>query len=187
MNVLVATRNKDKFSIVKTLIESIVPDIQLEALNSTALKGDVIEVGTIEQRATKKTEYFLDKLDLSIETTTYEAVLGIAVGKASVSPHSQELTDQILEDIWPIKTPLLIWRAYALARFGKVTRVEITTVPFEYKGNQNNISREVGRYPLSYVIGPIGVDRCVSEQSEAETNIHNLKHSKDSVSRLFAY
>lgn len=128
---------------------------------------------------------------MSGKATTYDAVLGvdddIAVAKAPATPHSQEMTDQILEDRWPVKTPISIWRAYALARAGEITRVEITTVPFEYKGNQNNINREVGRYPLSYVIGPIGADRCVSELSGTEENTHNLKHSKVALSNLFVY
>ena len=44
MNLLVATRNKDKYDIVRRMVEAIIPDAHTVSLDEADVGGDVVEV-----------------------------------------------------------------------------------------------------------------------------------------------
>lgn len=152
MKILVATRNADKFKIVKDLVEFIVPDAQVVSLSEAQVPGDVVEVGTIEQRAVQKAEYFAGRVEHSARPDEFDCILavddGLQVGNSTPTPNSKELTDRILATEWPVGTPIAVVRAFALIRTGELTRVETTFVPFEFIGNPSSVRRSEGMYPL---------------------------------------
>lgn len=189
MQILLATRNKDKFIIVKSMIESIVPDSYLISIDDANLKGDVVEVGTIQDRARQKARYFIDKLE-EAGREDFDAVLGIddglSIGGNQASPNSKELTDKILRGEWPVGTSVDIVRAYALIRRGEQPRIEVTRVPFVFSGNVQGQSRREGSYPLSGVVSIPGDARTVSELPKAEEDAYNLTHSAPALEHLFS-
>jgi hypothetical protein len=190
MKVLVATTNQDKFGIVKRMVESLVPDARLFSLAEADVPGDVVEVGTMSQRAVQKAEYFVERLKKSERLTEFDAVLaiddGLSISRVEAQPHSQELTDRILKSEWPVGTRVDVVRAFALIKRGETARVEVTTVPFRFVGNTSGIVREKGKYPLSYVLAPDGQTAPVAHLSVADEDSFNLKYSVEVLLRLFA-
>lgn len=189
MRVLVATRNYDKFGIVRRMVECVVTDAHLQALSDTNIPGDVVEVGSIVERAAQKAEYFQDRLEHSGRSDEFDAVLaiddGLRVGEDEPTPNSKELTDKILRGEWPKGTPITVVRAFALIRSGERVRTEVTEVPFDFLGNPSGVTREKGRYPLSQVLAPRGMDVSVSALPREIEDRFNLSHSTEAIKRLF--
>ncbi len=61
LSILVATRNEDKFEIVRRLIQPFIGGSLLISLNSTKIDGDVVESGSINERAIQKALYFHER------------------------------------------------------------------------------------------------------------------------------
>jgi hypothetical protein len=118
MKVLVATRNRDKFEVVRQMVEQVISDATLISLSQANVSGDVLEVGTVPQRARQKAEYFVERLGRSERTDEFDAVLavddGIRIAEGDVTPHSQEITDRILNGDWPPGTVITVVRAFGL-------------------------------------------------------------------------
>lgn len=190
MEILVATRNVDKYHIVRRMIEAAVPDAFLASLEDAQVPGDVVEVGTIQERAVQKAVYFSSQLELLGRDDEFEAVLavddGMSIDGQEASPNSKELTDEILGGRWPVGTSVAIVRALALVKRGERPRVETTTVPFTFSGNDANTRRESGRYPLSEVLTPEGEARPVCHLSQEEEDRFNLRHSAEAIEALFS-
>lgn len=190
MKILVATSNQDKFAIVRRMVETLVPDARLFSLAETHVTGDVVEVGTISERAVQKAEYFVERLKRSDRLDEFDAVLaiddGLSIAKREAQPYSQELTDRILKSEWPVGTHVDVIRAFALIKRGETPRVEVTTVPFRFLGNPFEIIREKGKYPLSQVLAPDGQTAPVAQLSVADEDSFNLRHSAEPLRRLFA-
>lgn len=189
MKVLVATRNKDKFEIVKRMVEAIVPDAHLVSVADVNVSGDVVEVGTISERAVQKAQYFLERLEWSDCADDFDAVLavddGLRIANGEATPNSKELTDRILQEEWPPGQSIEVVRSFALIKRGERPRVEITSVPFVFLGNPLSIEREKGKYPLSSVLAPQGKDVPVIELSQHEEDEFNLSHTSEALLRLF--
>ena len=190
MNLLVATRNKDKYDIVRRMVEAIIPDAHTVSLDEADVSGDVVEVGSIAQRAAQKALYFLERLQLADRVGEFDGILavddGLSIGGDEATPNSKELTDRILRSEWPIGTSIAVIRAFSLVKRGEQARIEITTVPFSFIGNNSGIIRESGKYPLSQVLAPQGSMSPVSQMSKEEEDAFNLAHSSEALSRLLA-
>ena len=133
MKVLVATRNKDKFEIVKRMVEAIIPDALLISVADVDISGDVVEVGTISERAVQKAQYFLERLEWSKCADDFDAVLavddGLRIADGDATPNSKELTDRILKEEWSPGEEIDVVRSFALIKRGERPRVELTSVP----------------------------------------------------------
>lgn len=190
MQILIATRNRDKYLIVRRLLEASIPDAFLASLEEGRVDGDVVEVGSIQERAVQKATYFAGRLEQDGRADEYDAVLaiddGLSVEGAEATPNSKELTDRILGGEWAVGTPIAVVRAYALIKRGERARVATTIVPFTFLGNPTGTRRQPGRYPLSEVLAPAGDDRTVSQLSQAEEDKFNLTHSAGALANLFA-
>jgi hypothetical protein len=172
------------------MVEAIVPDAHLASLTDATLLGDVVEAGTIAQRAVQKAAYFEDRLEWAGRSTDFDAVLaiddGLSIEGREAQPNSKELTDRIHKSEWPIGTAIVVVRAFALIRRGERPRVELTAVPFRFLGNPSNIQRERGKYPLSSVLAPEGMQSPVINLSPEEENAFNLSHSAEALRQLFS-
>jgi|CXWL01.1.fsa_nt_gi hypothetical protein len=190
MKILVATRNQDKFDIVCRMVSEVIPDAHLVSLQDGKVTGDVVEVGSIAERAVQKARYFLERLGWLNRVDDFDAVMamddGLSINSGDPTPNSKELTDRILLSEWPIGTAVTVVRAFALIKRSERERIEITTVPFEFLGNPNGVSRETGKYPLSKVLAPVGTKIAVSEWSMEDENAFNLSHSSEALQRLFS-
>jgi hypothetical protein len=190
MKVLVATRNKDKFKIVRRMVEKIIPYARLVSPADAGIPGDVIEVGSVEERARQKAQYFMERLEWSKKIDDFDAVLAVddalSIDGGEATPNSKELTDRILQSEWPAGASIAVVRAFALIKKGERTRVEVTTVPFTFIGNPLNVEREYGKYPLSRVLAPQGKAIPVCELSTEEEDEFNLAHSSEALTRLFS-
>jgi|GEM_PF-3009065 len=189
MKILVATRNNDKFEIVKRLVQSAIKDSILVNLASTEIEGDVVEVGTIRERAIQKAKYFHEKCSELATHDEFAGVLavddGLAINGAEASPNSKELTDQILSGAWKPGTMIDVVRAFALIIGDEVPRAAETHVPFEFIGNPNEIKREDGRYPLSKVFAIPGDKVPVSELSPEAEDAYYSKFTNEHINLLF--
>jgi len=190
MQILVATRNTDKYTIVRRMVEATVPDAFLVSLEESKVPGDVVEVGTIQQRAVQKAVYFAERLEQLGRADEYDAVLaiddGLSVDGEEASPNSKELTDRILGGEWQRGTTISVVRAFALIKRGERPRVETTAVPFVFIGNDAKAQRSTGRYPLSQVLAPPGTTRAVAQLTKDEEDHFNLTHSTEALEALFA-
>jgi hypothetical protein len=190
MKILIATTNEDKFRIVRAMVEDVIPDAYLISLKEAKLDGDVVEVGTMAERAVQKAKYFEERAEWYGRGNEFDAIMaiddGLSIQSQEARPNSKELTDRILLGEWPVGSPVGVVRAFALIKRGELPRVELTTVPFTFVGNPSNLKREGGKYPLSRVLAPFGMERPVIELSTQEENAFNLSHSAEALKRLFS-
>lgn len=190
MKILIATTNEDKCRIVRAMVEHLIPDAHLVSLKEATVDGDVVEVGTMAERALQKARYFQERLDWLGRESEFEGVLGIddglSIDAGEALPNSKELTDEILQEKWPVGTPVDVVRAFALILRGEKPRVETTKVPFVFRGNPNKLKREPGQYPLSRVLAPAGMDVPVIELDGEQENSFNLIHTGEALTRLFS-
>jgi hypothetical protein len=172
------------------MIERIIPDVFLLSLTAANIPGDVVEAGSIAERAIQKASFFVGRIEWLDRVSEFDAVLavddGLRVGGSPALPTSKELTDRILKSEWARGTSVTVVRAFALIKRGEQPRVEVTNVPFKYLGNPRNVLRENGKYPLSQVLAPEGKGITVSEMAAEEEDAFNLAHSAESLIRLFA-
>lgn len=189
MKILVATRNRDKFEIVKRLVQNAIKDSVLVSLASTDIDGDVVEVGTIRERAIQKAKFFHQRCrDLGVQDEfagTLAVDDGLAIDGADASPNSKELTDKILDSAWEVGTTINVVRAYALIIGDEVPRAVETHVPFEFLGNADGVKREDGQYPLSKVLGIPGGKHPMSELSPEQEDGHYSKFTNEQIDLLF--
>lgn len=188
MNVLIATRNTDKFSLVSQMIAMLFPNITLSSLSSARIDGDIEESGTMEDRALHKAKFYYEQLKKMNRSAEFDAVLGIddgiQIGGAVPSPNSYELTDNILNGMWPVGQEVVIVRAFSLVKQNGEEKTVTTCVPFVYLGNKNKIKREETTYPLNFVLGPVNSAVCYSELKPEEGNNYNVQHSKNGLLAL---
>lgn len=190
MRLLIATRNRDKYEIVRRMVEAVSSDAHSVFLGDTSIEGDVVEAGTIAERATQKAAYFMARLEWSAAPDEFDAVLaiddGLSVDGSEATPNSKELTDRILGAEWTPGTAMAVVRAYALIKRGEVPRVEVTTLPFRFLGNPAQVERKPGEYPLSRVLAPEGNNTAVSDMARQDEDRFNLEHSASALVRLLS-
>lgn len=188
MRFLVATRNKDKFNVVKLLIESLDLHITLVPLFAINIFDDIVEEGSIEERAVQKAKFFFGKLQELENAEQFDGVLGtddgIQIGDQLPSPNSKELTDSILEEKYPKGTSIGIVRAFAVITKSGLMRSTQSVIPFVFLGNENGITRTDGQYPLSKVLAPLGMTVPFSQLNDEESNKFMLEYSKKELTEI---
>lgn len=186
MKILIATRNRSKFTVTSELLRAMLLDTTFVPLYESALEGDVDEQGSIENRAKQKAEFFIQNLSAEED---FNAVLGIddgfQVGDDEPTPNSKEITDDILAGKWPVGTPVLVLRAHALARKDGTCRVVTIKLPCVFMGNPDGVVREEGIYPLEKVLAPEGMQLPWSQMPKEPLAKFMLDHSRETLATLF--
>lgn len=187
--ILIATRNKDKFRIVKKLLSTnnfknfdfySLDDIKEEIL-------DKKEIGDIENRSLQKAKNAYDVLKES-----FDYIVGVDDGikiKGNVIENVKKYIKLIIEDDFLEEKEIVqIVRAYTFINKEGIFKSIVTEIPFEYIKLQTKINISENSYPLSYVLSPIGTLKTVVELSEEESNLYYLKYSQkefDKVENFF--
>lgn len=185
MAILVATRNNDKFDVIKSMFTACVPDIHLVSLAETKLLGEVQERGSILDRAIAKANYFSEQITKQGIAASFDGVLGIddgfRINNGIDDPDSETIAGAILAGAYPIGTSVTVVRAFALLKQHQDVRIAVTYIPFIFMGNPKNIRPKKKSYILSYVLAPAGSDRVNEELSREQRTAYNLKYSKKAL------
>jgi len=189
MRILVATTNADKLDLITRMFVSIYGDaLQMFSLPHAKLEGEVVENGTIGDRAIAKADYFSNELARQQRQAEFDAVLGsddgIGIGGGRVSPQSQEIVQRILDGEWPIGTSVSVMRAFALCPPWTSASVSTSELPFTIVRRGRDIVLRKGEYPLSMVLAPQGHDVPFSELNRTQQDRFNLAHSETAIVTL---
>lgn len=189
--ILIATKNKDKFIMVSGMLKkSGLEDFKFINLHDLNIQEDIEEKGSILNRAKQKADFFSDII-FKMKIIDIMAVLGVddglvLPGSKKIISNSKETTDRILEGkIISDGEIITIAKAYALNLPDINTQKTcISSIPYIYLGNKENIKREEKGYILSYVVGMLGSKSPLSAASDEECLNYYLKYSRTELSKL---
>lgn len=187
---LIATKNNDKYSIVSALIGKVLSgDVSFHSLKDAGIGYDINEEGSILERSEQKAKVYWDYLDKE-RKSLYLAVIGIDDGfsidrEKEGDPNSKELTDKILagglvnpgDTIW-IKRGFAIYNDNGLVSC-------LTSIPFVFLGNPENISREEGIYPLSSVLASVDGNVSIKDMNFDDTIRYYLEYCGQDLKKIF--
>ena len=190
---LIATKNDDKYRIASSLIGKILFDnFSFQNLKNAGIDYDITEVGSILERAEQKATEFWNILG-NTNQNNYIATIGIDDGFSLIKdsegdPNSKELTDKILNGKF-IKQNDIIWlkRGFAIYNDSIGLKSCLTSIPFVYLGNPDNISRQEGIYPLSYVLCPIDKSVSMKDIEFKDAIQYYFKYCGDDLENLFIH
>lgn len=185
--ILVATQNKDKFCIVVDILERIGSQkYNYVSLVNFNITEDVKESGTTEERAKQKVLFYKNICEKKNLLGNVIAIVGVDDGifikkEGFSTAESKEITDQILSGTRiNIGDEIDIRRSYFLTNIKTKEELSCTTnIPFQFLGNPNGITRQSGKYPLSYVIGHLNSDVKVADNSNNSNIDYNVIHSQE--------
>ena len=186
--ILLATSNKDKFKIVKYLLqnagltESEYEIVSLKDINYTAT--DEKEEGKIDERARKKAISVRNNIT---EKEKYEFIIGIDDGielKGTIRENVKDHINMILFENYLQENESIIFpRAYCcIDKYGRMYET-IVKIEYQYK-HKDNLKIEPNSYPLSQVAIPLGSDKPLTEMSEEEGNKYCWEYSKNEIIKL---
>ncbi len=187
--ILIATRNKDKFRIVKKLLSTNnFKNFEFYSLDD--IKEEIIdkkETGDIKNRSLQKAKNAYDVLKES-----FDYIVGVDDGikiKGNIIEDVKKYIKLIIEDDFLEENEIVqIVRAYTFINKEGIFKSIVTEIPFEYIKSQTKINISENSYPLSYVLSPINALKTVVELSEEESNLYYLKYSQkefDKVENFF--
>ncbi len=187
--ILIATNNKDKFKIVKKILESSIMK-NYEYLNLRDidyLEEDKQEIGTIENRSRDKAIEAQNKVDSNL----FEYIIGIDDGiemKGKMIENVKEYIKDIVNDNYLLQDEIVnILRAYTFIDKNMKEKTIVTKIPFKYKRINGSIDIEKIGYPLSHVLTPLGSDITVANLSEEDSNDYYLKYSLESLNSVKSF
>ncbi len=190
-NFLIATKNIDKYQIASALIGKVFDKKFLfQNLNDLGIEHDIIEVGTILERAEQKAKMYWEYLD-EVKRNNYIATIGIDDGfslteSGDGDPNSKELTDKILSGKF-IKQNETIWLKRGFAIYNdKGFKSCLTKIPFIFLGNPKNISRQEGVYPLSSVLSSTDKNITIKDMAFDEAIQYYFKYCGKDLAVLFS-
>jgi hypothetical protein len=192
--VVITTTNRDKFSIVKNILEeSEIKELQgsaYQSLESYPYYEPPKEVGTIHERARQKVESFFSYLKLEKKELPDLLVGvddGVQLGNDSpINPHSQEITKDILSGTRiRVGDSVTVVRAFSflLPKFS-LERDSTMSLPLIYNPPSEKVDFQEGRYPLSHVLSAENHSLALSEESEAFTKELYKKSAQKMISVL---
>ncbi len=185
--ILIATKNKDKFKIVKNILSS--SEIgQYEYFSLYDIKGidkDSKEEGNIENRAYNKAKEIFDNID----NNEFEYILGIDDGiemKNKMIPNIKDYLDDIINNNYLDEGEVIyLLRAYCFMDKSGNTKKAVIKIPYKYMRNVNGVDIKMNTYPLSSVLTPIDSDLILTDMDEEKRNMYYLKYSQQSIKQLF--
>ena len=190
-NILIATKNNDKYNIVSYLLEKIcfpkTNNYKFYSLNDIKYDGpDQKEEGTLIHRAeikAKTVKNYLDKINKNI----FEFIVGTDDGiniKGNLQENIKELLKKILyEKYLEENEEYSFYRAFCIiSKENKIFKT-VTIVPYKYKSKKNAEIKD-NTYPLKQISVPIGMDKSLSELNEQEGKIYCFGYSKVNLIKL---
>ena len=189
-NILIATRNKDKFKLLSKLLSTeLLKDSKFFSLNDIEDEiEDKKEVGDIKNRSYEKAM----NAYLSIKNNIYKYIIGIDDGiemKGQMIENVKEYIKDILDDKYLKEDEIVyIKKAYTFIDKNGVFKTIITKIPFKYKKLTNHFEIEENSYPLNHVLTPIDSNLRLVDIDEETTNNYLLTYSKegfDEVEKFF--
>ncbi|MBR4230685.1 MAG: hypothetical protein IKR74_00830 [Bacilli bacterium] len=185
--VLIATTNKDKFTIVSTIFKNtIFPENEYEIIRPTSdIKlPSITEEGTNIQRARTKALNAYEYL----KNYNYDYIVGLDDAlfiKGRIEPNIKNhlniiLYGNYLED----GEQFAFNRAYCIIDKEKNLYEVSLDIPEIYHPLKENIVIEDNTYPLSNVSYPIGFDKPLCELSNDEIIDYSLKYVKEGLMSL---
>ena len=189
-NILIATRNKDKFKLLSKLLSTeLLRDSKFFSLNDIEDEiEDKKEVGDIKNRSYEKAM----NAYLSIKNNIYQYIIGIDDGiemKGQMIENVKEYIKDILDDKYLKEDEIVyIKKAYTFIDKNGVFKTIITKIPFKYKKLTNHFEIEENSYPLNHVLTPIDSNLRLVDIDEETTNNYLLTYSKegfDEVEKFF--
>ena len=189
-NILIATRNKDKFKLLSKLLSTeLLKDSKFFSLNDIEDEiEDKKEVGDIKNRSYEKAM----NAYLSIKNNIYQYIIGIDDGiemKGQMIENVKEYIKDILDDKYLKEDEIVyIKKAYTFIDKNGVFKTIVTKIPFKYKKLTNHFEIEENSYPLNHVLTPIDSNLRLVDIDEETTNNYLLSYSKegfDEVEKFF--
>lgn len=186
--ILLATSNKDKFQIVKYLLQKAnltepqYKILSLKDINYTA--PDEKEQGTIDQRAKAKAISLLSNIS---NRADYDFVIGIDDGielKGTIRENVKDYINKILFENYLEENESIIFpRAYYCIAKDNSTFETIAKIAYTYKPKAD-LKVEPNSYPLSQVAAPLNSDKSLTDMDEHEANEYCWECCKDKIIEL---
>lgn len=184
--ILIATRNKDKFKIVSKLLKTnLFPDAEfynISDINKEII--DEVEVGDINNRSKNKAVNVFNQLD----ENNYDFIIGVDDGikmKGNLIPNVKDYIKDILDDKYLSAGEIVyIVRSYTFINKENKIKTVTTEIPFEYSKLDHEYSLEKNSYPLSHVLKPLNLDVPVYKLTDDESNNYYSLYSKESYNEI---
>ena len=186
--ILLATSNKDKFKIVKYILDKAglsENDYEFFSLKDINYSGpDEKEQGTIKERARAKATSVRNNLANSDE---YEFIIGIDDGvelKGTMRENVKDHINMILfENYLEEGEPIIFPRAYCcIDKNGRMFET-IAKIEYSYK-HKDGLKVEPNSYPLSQVMVPIGYDKSLTEMDNKDADEYCWESCKCEVIKM---
>ena len=188
--ILIATYNVDKYRIITALFNKVLRHkFSFKNIYDVGINFEIIEEGTIIKRAEQKAIEVWNHMKID-ERKEYFATIGIDDGFSlnkddEGDPNSKLVTEKILNGTF-VKKNNTIWlkRGIALYNHQELNSV-LTTIPFTFLGNPNNIKRQEGVYSLMEVLRPINGNTSLKETVIDDAIQYYLSYCYKDIKRLF--
>ena len=190
-NILIATKNEDKYKIVYYLLEKIcfpkAANYQFFSLTDIEYDGpEQKEEGSLLERAEKKAKTIKNYL-VKNNKNTYEYIVGTDDGifmKGKLKENIKDYLKKILyENYLEENEEICFSRAYCvISKDDKIFRT-VTKVPYKYKPKKNAKIKE-NSYPLSQVCVPLEFNKSLSDLSIDEGFSYCYNYSKENLLKL---
>lgn len=186
-NVLIATTNNDKYSVVKGIFEAtIFPKGKFKIDSLKTLNIELIdekEVGDNADRAKQKA--ISAREQLSMYDFDYIVGLDDAIFlKGELRPNVKDyLTKLLYENYLEDGEEYAFNRAYCFIDKEGVIQLVTADIPYIYRHADNAVLKECS-YPLSQVAIPIGYDKPIDELSSEEQLNYYLKYVSEALENI---
>lgn len=185
--ILIATKNKDKFEVVKRILDKINNE-SYEYYNLYDIKDlekSDEEKGTIEERAFNKA----NEIYSSIKSNDFEYIIGIDDGikmKGILRENVKDYISDIINDKYLTEGEQIeIVRAYCFINKKGEYKLVTTEIPFIYQKFNGNLKIEENSYPLSNVLRTLVSNKTVAQIDSEENNQYYLKYSEEKIKEVF--
>lgn len=187
--ILIATRNRDKFKIVKKLLATGgFENYEFYSLSDIDENfQDKKEIGDIINRSFEKAKNVYE----NIENNYFEYIVGIDDGikiRGKIIEDVKKYINSIIDDEYLKENEIVyIVRAYTFFNLKGDNYSIITEIPFEYHKLSYKFNIEEGSYPLSHVLSSLGSNEAIIKQTDEESNSYYLEYSKDKFIEILNY
>ncbi|MGI8419928.1 MAG: hypothetical protein ACR2LN_04775 [Candidatus Levyibacteriota bacterium] len=185
--IVIATKNTDKFRIVVDILLGLGgTGFTYCNLKDLGITEEMEEKGTIEERAKQKVLFYKNFILDTMTPRDVVSIIGVDDGiyiekEGKGTAQSKEITDLILSDSYLHRgDTVIIQRSYfAYFPYSKKDFSIVTNIPLQFLGNPKGITRKEGSYPLSHVLGHIGTETTIVDNSKESNIRYNVLHSKN--------
>ncbi len=181
-SILLATQNESKIKLLTKLITDVCGEFKFVSLKELGINDEVEETGTIEERARQKAKFYLQKVTEMGHDFDYVlgADDGIEIpGIAEATAETKKIVNQIInQNLIQIGQSVNILRAFCF--ISSLCQKElITKIPLKYIGNDEQIAKITGKYPLSFLLSHIDKNQAIVDTLPEQITIYNLKYSSE--------